>query len=139
MKTIINIICLTLLSGCAATYHPVSKEKLLINLPAPSTNATRAMVTVKRDKSFFGSALDARFYLNGKHIVTLSQAETYVFAIISGNHKFGVKSIQPIMMIPIPFYREIDVNLEANKAYEYIFKSIPSGGLKIEPVETSDI
>jgi len=135
MKRFSILLIMAILSGCSATYHPVAEDRLIADPPVVSSGQSYATVTVRRDKAFAGSALDARFHLNGMHIVTLKQAETFTFKVPPGRHKLGVKSIQGILVVPTPFYREIEVELKAENTYEYIFKSIYMGGLKIEPLE----
>lgn len=135
MKLTLTLLALVILTGCASQYREVSPSKMLAEPPAVSDQTNSAVITIKRDKSVFMSALDGRVLFNEQHLVTLSSGETYTFRAVAGTHKLGVRSYQPIMFVPIPFQREIEVNLEAGKRYEYILKGIVSAGLGIEAVK----
>lgn len=130
--SLLLIIFFGTLSGCASVdYHPVNLDKILASAPALTSQGSYAIITIRRDNIFWGSALDGRFNYDGEHIVTLSRGETFTFNAVPGQHKLGVKSIQPIMLIPISFYREIEVTLLEGHKYEYILKNIISAGLTI--------
>jgi hypothetical protein len=135
MNRIYAITLLLFISGCTATYRPVSNEKILSQPPAIPENMESSTVIVKRNRSYAGSVLDARFYFDEQHIVTLSHAETYVFKAVPGKHVIRVKSLQPISMIPVPFDRKIEVELEPKKTYEYIFTAIPMAGINIDAMQ----
>lgn len=137
MKYCLLIIFLGLiLSSCASSgYHQVADTKIISPVPPVSSQEDAAMVIIKRNKGIGGSALHGRFFYDGQHIVTLSRGETFTFYADPGQHILGVKSYQPIMLVPTPFHRKIEVMFEAGKTYEYIIKNIFSAGLKISEVK----
>lgn len=116
-----------LLTACAssAPYRLPEPARITGTVP-PATSSDPAKVTVKRHKKFMGGALDGRFMINNEQIVQLSRGEMYSFVIDPGKYEFGVKSYQPIMMVPVPMYYKYDLEAEAGK--EYLFYLYPTGG-----------
>jgi hypothetical protein len=106
-------------SGCATGYQQVSSDKLVNKPPQVNPELAPAKVNVKRDNRFFMSALDGRFLIDGNHIITLSRGETYSFDMNPGNYNFGVISYQPVMMVPVKFSRELEVELSPGKSYYF--------------------
>jgi len=128
----VNVLLALMLSGCAgAAYHPVEPSRVVSTVDR-GTEKTPAKVLVKRQNTFPGSALDGRFTINGELIVTLSRGETYEFEIKPGTYNFGVKSIQPVLLVPVPFFREQEVFCEAGKLYEFLLFSTGGAGLAID-------
>ncbi|RDH43725.1 hypothetical protein B9G39_09880 [Zooshikella ganghwensis] len=109
----------------------MSPAKLIAQPPVVEIDKIAATVTIKRDNGGFMSALDGRFHFDGVHLITLSQGEVYTFTATPGKHTLAVKSIQPMMLVPIPFHREISTNFESGGKYEYIISPITSAGLEI--------
>jgi hypothetical protein len=119
---IIMVVIILGFSGCAGNnYHTVERTKVITNVDKLSNVDEFVIVTVKRDTNFMGGGLDARFWINGKPIVTLSRGETFTFKINPGEHKFEVHSLQPILFVPISVKRYLYATLQKNKSYEYYF------------------
>lgn len=115
-----------LLVGCSTgAYKPVDQARVISSVQAEQEGRTSS-VLVKRYSALRGSLLDGVFTIDGKEIVKLSRGETYEFQIAPGAYSFGVKSLQPIMMVPVPFFREIPVVCEAGK--QHVFMLYPTGG-----------
>ena len=119
LKGLLIGLLVALASGCATGYRQASSEKLVNKPPQVTPELVPATVHVKRDNRFFIGALDGRFYVDGNHIITLSRGETYSFEINPGMHTFGVISYQPIMMVPVKFSRQLEVDLSPGKAYDF--------------------
>ena len=131
MRPIIVFLAIILSTGCAVSYHPVEATKLLAQPPKIENDQQAATVTIKRDNGIYMSALDGRFLYDGVHLVTLSQGEVFTFDAKPGEHTLAVKSIQPILLIPTPFHREIKAIFEPGQIYEYVISPITSSGLEI--------
>ena len=129
MRTIASISTLVFLSACSSgVYRPVNANKVSSIVPAPATEQP-AKITVKRYKVFWGGGLDGRFTINRKEIVKLSRGEMYSFTIDPGKYEFGVKSYQPMALIPIPMYFKYDLKVESGK--EYVFYLYATGGMGV--------
>lgn len=72
--------------------------------------------------------------VDGKEIVKLSRGEMYSFPIDPGKYEFGVRSYQPIMMVPVPMYYKYDLETEAGKEYLFYLYSTGGAGVAIDLV-----
>ena len=122
------------LVGCATTYQPVSSENILEQPPLVPSKSQSAEVVVKRPDEFL-SAMEARFFYDGVHIVTLKEGETFTFQATPGMHKLGVKSSDAIILLPMTHYREIEVELKPRHRHEYLFYHRDMEGLWIKEVK----
>lgn len=136
MKTIGLLLSFVFLTSCTGTFHAAS-EKKIDNLPPIKNINQTAYITIKRDIKTIGGALDGHFLYDGKHIITLSKGEVFKFVANPGVHTLGVKSYQiSIILIPIPFHREIEVTFKAGKSYEYLIGSAGFGfGLDVSQIK----
>lgn len=115
-----------LLVGCSSGPYRLPEPDRISSAVASPTSAQTAKITVKRHKIFRGGALDGRFTVNGQEVVKLSRGEMYSFPIDPGKYEFGVRSYQPVMMVPVPMYYKYDLEAEAGK--EYLFYLYATGG-----------
>jgi hypothetical protein len=121
-----------ILTGCAEVqYHPVDSTRIISRV-ATVEAPTPANILVKRYKAFRGGAMDGTFTIDGQEIVKLSRGETYSFQIKPGKYSFGVKSIQAIALMGVPFFREVEAECEPGQSYEYVMFSTGGTGLAID-------
>lgn len=118
--SVLAIVCVTALSGCATTpvsnsnAKPVPVERI-ISKSSQLKKTGDATVNVKRDAGFIGSGCNIVVYLDGKPIAELDTAEKVTFYAQPGEHILSVKQTS----ICVAGLKEIAISLKENDEKTY--------------------
>lgn len=98
LKFIVIASSVALLTACGAGPVATSVAKSVPSARIMASAETvpgpgKQEVIVKRDKGIDGAfGIDARFYLNGKHVANIANGEVLLLYLSPGTYRFGVQS-----------------------------------------------
>lgn len=112
MKNILVSLLMVGLVGCGSVpVDPATAKRVPVERIVDQALTTKAPgkveVIVKRDRANMGMALDARLYLDGKHIATVSNGEVISLYLDPKSYLIGVKlygnesSDHPVQEVPL--------------------------------------
>jgi hypothetical protein len=139
MKRFVIALCILMTSGCAsqnttdlAGYTLLDESLYLSPLPQLDSTDEYAVLVVRRDSGFRGSALRAALTLNGKRIVNLRPGEYVELKVNPGRYVLGLSS-NGFAFIPVETQAVADVEINSRNYYRVL--GIWGGGMQIRPLE----
>ena len=125
--------------GCAtqnisgtASYEAVPSSQIIVSVQATDKLEDTALLIVKRDKGFTGSALSSVFTIAGKRIALIKPGQYFELPLRSGEYVFGVAWSDDLGLLETGNTREVSVDCKAGKTYYLRMFPQAGNGIAIE-------